>query len=114
MIRSLRFLGHQAVSAGALRGALLSREGGPWSGDRLANDMESLLKFYHARGFYRAAMRLDSAVFNPDSTAVDITIAIHEGDPVRIATVHCRGNAALSNDRILKGFETRAGGVLDP
>lgn len=112
-IRSLRFPGCQAVSVHELSGVMASREGAPWSGDRLAKDLGSLLRLYHERGFYEADVRLDSTAFTPDSSAVDITIAIHEGNPARIAHVRCRGNAALTDDRILKGFETRAGAVLD-
>jgi outer membrane protein insertion porin family len=113
-IRSIRFLGERGVSVRELSAQMISREGSLWSGERLTEDLGSLLNFYRRRGYYRAGVRLDSALFTPDSSWVDLTIAIREGDQVKIANVLFKGNTQIPTDQILKGFGTRPGGILDP
>jgi len=111
-IRSVRFHGTVAVHDVELRGRMILREGSGWVSEKMREDLEKLLQYYHDRGFYLAGVRLDSASYSDDSSSVDLTIGIHEGEEMRISSIRCRGNAAMTNARILESFETHAGGSL--
>ncbi|HYQ86593.1 MAG TPA: POTRA domain-containing protein [Bacteroidota bacterium] len=111
-IRSVRFHGTVAVHDVELRGRMILREGSGWVSEKMREDLEKLLQYYHDRGFYLAGVRLDSASYSDDSSSVDLTIGIHEGEEMRISSIRCRGNAAMTSARILESFETHAGGSL--
>jgi outer membrane protein insertion porin family len=111
-IRLVRFHGTGAVHELELRKVMASREGSEWDPQKLKEDLSSLLQYYHDRGFYLAAVRLDSAAYSNDSSSVDLAIGIHEGDEIRISAIRCRGNSAPASGRILESFETHEGGSL--
>ena len=111
-IRSVRFRGTVAVHDVELRRLMLLKEGSGWIPEKVKEDLESLLQYYHDRGFYLAGVRLDSATYSDDSSSVDLTIGIHEGEEMRISEIRSHGNAAIASGRILESFETHAGGNL--
>ena len=111
-IRSVRFHGTAAVHDVELRRNMILREGSGWDPERMKEDLESLLQYYHDRGFYLADVRLDSASYSDDSSSVDLTIAVHEGKEMPLSNIRCRGNTAMATHRILESFETHAGGSL--
>jgi translocation and assembly module TamA len=58
--------------------------------DAFANDKRRIIRYYQARGYYRA--RVETAEVRPEGTGyVKIRIRVSEGDPVRVQSVEVRG-----------------------
>lgn len=73
--------------------------------------VKELYDHYHQNGFYFA--RIDvSHHFNTDSTFVDITLSIEEGERVEIGKIEIYGNSAITTDEIFTRFDTHVGTFL--
>lgn len=113
VVRGIRFEGNSALAAGDIAGVLHSTPGAPWSASLMADDLESILNLYHERGFYRADVRVDTLVFSDDSSRVEITFGVSEGERTPVGEIHLGGNRALGSAELLRVCDTRAGGVFD-
>src|SRR6266571_6716220 len=114
IIHSIHINGNRALSERQLFETMTSRTGGLWSPPQLTQDIESLLELYHDRGYYLAAVRVDSVALSSDTTAVEVVIGINEGEQVRVGRITCKGNSAMPTPEILKRFDTHIGGFLVP
>jgi outer membrane protein assembly complex protein YaeT len=94
-VRSLNFEGVQAVDAGRLRDALATRQSDrlPWGRKayfdraRFDADLKRIQAFYADRGYPDARVTGFDAKLNDKQDAVDITVTIEEGEPVRVAAI---------------------------
>lgn len=94
-VASLKFEGVQSVDAGALRGALATRVSSRWpwgkkalfDRSRFQADLERIRAFYVDRGFPDARVTSFDVRFNQESTRVDLTITVSEGEPLRVTEI---------------------------
>ena len=105
-VHTLAFKGVKAVDEARLKQALATRENSkvplagwelPWAQKRSFDrarfdaDLQRIQAFYADRGYPDARVTSFDVKLNAKQTAVDVTLTIAEGDPVRIASVGFTG-----------------------
>lgn len=98
-VHSLKFEGVQAVDQGRLKNALATRQSSkiPWGKkayfdrSRFDADLKRIQAFYADRGYPDARVTGFDVKLNDKQDAVDITINIAEGDPVKVAAIDFEG-----------------------
>jgi len=98
-VHSLKFTGVKAVDESRLKGALATRQSAklPWGRkayfdrSRFDADLKRIQAFYSDRGYPDARVTGFDVKLNDKQDAVDVTLAIVEGEPVRIASVEFVG-----------------------
>jgi outer membrane protein insertion porin family/translocation and assembly module TamA len=94
-VRSLEFSGVKAVDQSQLRNALATRQSSklPWGRkayfdrSRFDDDLKRIQAFYSDRGYPDARVTGFDVKLNDKQDAVDVTLTISEGDPVKVAAV---------------------------
>jgi outer membrane protein insertion porin family len=89
-VTGLKFTGTHAVTDAQLKAILATKASGwlPWSAKQYFNraefdaDLGRIRRFYQDRGYPDARITDVSVQFNDTQTAVDLTIAVDEGQPV--------------------------------
>ena len=107
-VTGLRFEGVELVDKGALANALQTRKGSwiPWGRKRYFNrdafdaDLRRIDTFYRDRGFPDARVQSFDVDLNDAQDKVDITLVIHEGEPVRVAALELTGFEVLPEGQI--------------
>jgi outer membrane protein assembly complex protein YaeT len=98
-VHSLRFDGVTAVDETLLKGVLATRQGSklPWgrklnfNRTRFDADLKRILAFYADRGYPDARVTGFDVRLNDKQDAVDVTLTISEGEPVRVAAIEFVG-----------------------
>jgi outer membrane protein insertion porin family/translocation and assembly module TamA len=121
-VRSLRFEGHREFTTLELSAAvatLPSSRGLPFLGTRrcldpseFTRDVQRLEVLYRRRGY--PDVRVDTLMDTVRTNLVDITFAISEGRPMRVASLAVRGLDGVPDaDALVSAFPLRAGGLFD-
>jgi outer membrane protein insertion porin family/translocation and assembly module TamA len=113
-VKSLKFEGLQAVTAKQLKAVLATAASSrlPWgekryfSREEFEADIKRITAFYRDRGFPDARVASFDAKLSPDQSAVDITVRIDEGEPVRAERIEFIGFEPL-RARARQGLEAR-------
>src|SRR5687767_15597030 len=98
-ISGLSFNGVEQVDKGALANALQTKKGSwiPWGRKRYFNrpafeaDLRRIETFYRDRGFPDARVESFDVKLNAAQDKVDISLVIHEGEPVRVTAIDLTG-----------------------
>ena len=98
-VHNLTFKGVKAVDPARLKEALATRESSklPWgrkayfNRSRFETDLKRMQAFYADRGYPEAAVTGFDVKLNDKQDAVDITVTIAEGEPVRLAAINFVG-----------------------
>lgn len=123
-ITGLTFEGVDQVSAGDLANALQTKKGSwiPWGRKRYFNrqafeaDLRRVEIFYRDRGFPDARVQSFDVDLNDAQDKVDITLVVHEGEPVRVTGVDLRGFDVLPEgalDTLRETLPLQPGSPLD-
>src|SRR5213592_3042583 len=107
-VHSLKFAGVKAVDASRLKNALATRESSrlPWGRkhyfdrSRFDADLKRIQAFYADRGYPDARVTGFDVKLNDKQDAVDVTLTIVEGEPVRVAAVTFEGFDVIPPDRL--------------
>ena len=113
-VKSLKFEGLQAVSAGQLRSVLATAANAklPWgekryfSREEFEADTKRIVAFYRDRGFPDARVASFDVKLSPDQSSVDITVRISEGEPIRVERIELNGFEPLIDWR-RRALDTR-------
>lgn len=105
-VASLDFVGVEAIEVGDLENVLQTREGSrlPWGRQRYFDrrafeaDLKRIHAYYRDRGFPDARITSFDVTLNDAQDAVDITVNVSEGEPIRIAAVELAGFDVLGED----------------
>src|SRR5687767_12647630 len=105
-VKSFRFTGNQAVTTDQLKRVLATASSSklPWgtkryfSREQFEADLKRIVAFYTDRGYPDARVTSFDATLNQDQTAVDLTVNISEGEPVRVERIAFEGFEALPED----------------
>jgi outer membrane protein assembly factor BamA len=108
VVHRLTFKGVKAVEESKLRGALATKQSSriPWGKkyyfdrSKFDEDLKRLRAFYADRGFPDARVGDADVKLNDKQDAVDISITIDEGQPVRIAAIDFQGFDVISPDEL--------------
>jgi outer membrane protein assembly complex protein YaeT len=106
-VKSLKFEGLKAVEPGQLKSVLATGASSrlPWGERRYFSregfeaDMKRIVAFYRDRGFPDARVASFDVDLSDDQTAVDITVRISEGEPVRVENVVLQGFEPMRAER---------------
>src|SRR5438045_4391050 len=98
-VHSLKFQGVKSIDVSRLKTALATRESSklPWGRknyfdrSRFDADLKRLQAFYADRGFPDARVTGFDVKLNDKQDAVDITMTIAEGEPVKVASIDFTG-----------------------
>jgi outer membrane protein insertion porin family/translocation and assembly module TamA len=98
-VENLSFEGTEAVDADQLKSVLATAESSwlPWgtkryfSREQFEADLKRIVAFYRDRGFPEARVASFDVKLSEDQSAVDITVRISEGEPIRIERVDLVG-----------------------
>ena len=98
-VRSLDFKGMQAVDAARLRDVLATRRSDklPWGRKKFFDqarfdaDLKRIQAFYADRGYPDARVTGFDVKLNDKQDAVDVTVTIVEGEPVKVAAINFVG-----------------------
>ena len=122
-VRAINFTGNNAISAGALRGVMATKEHSWWNyfqkndtydADRLEYDKELLRRYYLKQGFADAEVLSAEAQLSPDGQSFDINITISEGPHYTIADVAVDiGDSNLDPDKLRSVVKTGVGDSYD-
>jgi len=120
-VKSVKFTGVKAVKAGQLRGILATTASSklPWGDkhyftrEQFEADLKRIVAFYRDRGFPDAKVQSFDVKMNDKQDAVDITVAVAEGQPIVVEAVEYQGFEVLPAGELdeLKGripLKTRA------
>jgi outer membrane protein assembly complex protein YaeT len=94
-VHSIEFVGANSISSSRLKNALATRESSklPWGTKRYFDrsrfdaDLKRIQAFYADRGFPDARVTNFDVKLNAAQDAVDVTLTIAEGEPVRVASL---------------------------
>jgi outer membrane protein insertion porin family len=112
IIKSLSLNGNHLLSERQILDAIAAKAGSAYSTNQINSDLASIAALYNSEGYYFADIRLAEAVFNADSTSVDLVILIQEGEKSLVGSIQIEGNSAFTTDEILSKFDTHTGEVL--
>src|SRR5688572_29946224 len=95
LVKSIQFSGVTAVDEGRLRDALATKASSklPWGRKRFFDrkrfdaDLQRIQAFYADRGYPDAQVTGFDVQLNDSQDAVDVTLTISEGEPIRVAAV---------------------------
>ena len=99
VVHKIAFNGVRSVDEARLKSSLATRQSAPlpWGRKyffdkaRFEADLQRVQAFYADRGFPEARVTSFDAKLNDKQDAVDVTVTIDEGEPVRVAAIHFVG-----------------------
>src|SRR4029079_3948936 len=123
-VTSFTFKGTKAVTSGQLKSVLATSSSSkiPWgakhyfSRDQFEADLKRIVAFYKDRGYPDARVTSFDAKLNDTQTAVNITVNISEGEPIRVERVTFSGFEPLPEQHrtaLENGLPLKAGQPLD-
>jgi outer membrane protein assembly complex protein YaeT len=107
-VHSIKFVGVKAVSPSRIESVLATRESSklPWGKKRYFDrskfdaDLKRIQAFYADRGYPSAKITAFDVKLNARQDAVDVTLTIAEGDPVRVTAVQLVGFEAIPAEHL--------------
>jgi outer membrane protein assembly complex protein YaeT len=98
-VHSLKFTGVKAVNSGQLRSVLATMKSSPlpwgtkhfFTREQFEADLKRIVAFYKDRGYPDAKVRSFDVKLNDKQDAVDVTLNVDEGQPVRVEIVEYVG-----------------------
>jgi outer membrane protein insertion porin family len=113
IVGSVTFSGNAFFSDNELKNSMVLKSDKQFLNDQYNADLKSIRSKYRDYGFLYARIVSSKAVFNTDSSFVDISITIDEGKQVKLGEIVISGNRTFSANEIIKKFDTKVGDVLD-
>ena len=119
-IADIDFIGNQAFSDDALKGAIATKpEGFLWfrSGrfdrEKFQTDLQTRLPdFYAQRGYIDFAVVSDTLVVDPETGKARLTIEVAEGPQYRLGEFTVQGNSRFPTDQLTQYFTSETRSVL--
>jgi len=113
VINSISFEGNDFLSSNELLGAMALKVDKDFNPSQFELDLKSIRDRYRQQGFLLATIKKTNLIYDDDSSYVDITINIDEGQRIEIGKIEITGNKFFNNKKILEIFETEVGEPLD-
>ncbi|MBI4040390.1 MAG: outer membrane protein assembly factor BamA [Deltaproteobacteria bacterium] len=116
-IRTINFIGNQALSDEELKSVMATKEGNllswltksdNYQEEVLKGDLESLAYFYHTKGYVQVKLHPPLVSISSDKKWIYISVTVEEGDPYQI------GALAYEGDLIFKEFQLKENRKIQP
>lgn len=91
---------------------MILKKGSEYNEKQLREDLRTIRTRYKSEGFLLARVDEGSRVFNSDSSTVELSVNVKEGNRVIIGQFIITGNEKLTQKEIFSVFETKPGEVL--
>jgi outer membrane protein insertion porin family len=117
-VKEVRFVGNRAINDAALKDAMLTQEGSPFSfitgagtyrEDAFQRDEIVLQGLYFDLGYIYVKFGKPAIELSPDKRYIFITMTIDEGDPFDVGKIDVSGDLLLPKDTLLAMVSTRSG-----
>src|SRR5712672_1066550 len=117
-VKEVRFVGNRAIPVSALKDAMLTQEGSPFSfltgagtfrEDAFQRDEIVLQGLYFDQGYIFVKFGKPAIELSPDKRYIFITMSIEEGDPFDVGKIDVSGDLLLQKESLLALIETRPG-----
>jgi len=117
-VKEVRFVGNRAISDTALKDAMLTQEGSPFSfitgagtyrEDAFQRDEIVLQGLYFDLGYIYVKFGKPAIELSPDKRYIFITMTIDEGDPFDVGKIEVSGDLLLPKETLLAMVSTRSG-----
>ncbi len=113
IVSSISFSGNDFFSANDLLNSMSLKRDKTFTSVQFDADLKSIREKYRQNGFLTAKITGSELQFNKDSSYVDISISVREGEQIKIGKINISGNSVISTREILNIFETRTGDILN-
>lgn len=110
-VRSVRYEGASAISAGNLAKGSLLREGGAYADSLASIEAARIDSLYFSAGFVGARVSVDTSA---GPGGIDVLLEIREGEPARIGAVSVSGTELIGAAEAAKRVRPAAGDRFDP
>ena len=112
-INLLEISGNSYLSNSEINSLMISKKDGNFIKEQFASDLKTIRDRYKSSGYLFAKFSEEEIKFDEDSSFVDIRLKIDEGEKVLIGDIEIQGNKSISDDQILKQFETKTGEIFN-
>ena len=112
-VGSIDFTGNVYYSARDLKSFLITKENSLYSFQQFELDLKNIITNYQNAGYINCSITGSSAVFNFDSSLVNLTITINEGSLATIGEINIEGNRLFSTSYLKEIINTKQGDVLN-
>jgi len=117
-VKEVRFVGNRAIPTPALKDAMLTQEGSPFSfltgagtfrEDAFQRDEIVLQGLYFDQGYIFVKFGKPAIELSPDKRYIFITMSIEEGDPFDVGKIDVGGDLLVPREQLLALVSTRSG-----
>ncbi len=111
-IRAISIAGNKAFSEREILGWLSSAPGLALSHKVLESDRRKVLQYYLQSGYYDAIIEPGGVEYNADSSSVNVTLRLNEGQQTVVGTLSITGSVQFAAAELLEIFDTKEGSPL--
>lgn len=112
-VRRIRFYGNRYFGREAVLKAMGIQEGKVLPSGWPEKAAERLLSWYHRQGYFLTQVDSVQTQYLSDSSLVDLTFWLHEGEQVRVGRVEIIGVKGIFRQEFFRLLETRPGRTFD-
>ncbi len=91
---------------------MILKKGGEYNEKQFSEDARTIRARYKGEGFLLAKVEEGNKIFNSDSSSIELTLNVTEGNRIVIGELILEGNEKISQEQIFSLFETKRGEVL--
>jgi outer membrane protein insertion porin family len=112
-VGSIDFSGNTHYSTRELKSFLITKENSVYSSQQFDLDLKNIITNYQNAGYINCSITGSSAVFNFDSSLVNLTVTINEGSLATVGEIIFEGNRLFSTSYLKEIIDTKQGDVLN-
>lgn len=112
-INSLDISGNVYFTNSEIRNMMVTKKDGTFKEEQFRTDLKAIRDRYKSAGYLFVKFSNEELDFDEDSSNVDISMTIDEGNKVVVGDIEFHGNITISKEQALKKFETKIGDNLD-
>lgn len=116
LVRQINILGNRVLDDGAIKGAMVTKEGNFWSifSDRgtfqkeaLEQDRYAIRQLYLEKGYIKAQIDLPKVYLSPDKSELYLAVQIAEGEPYSIRNISLSGELIKDQAELMKEIKLK-------
>lgn len=112
-IASIDISGNEYLTAGDILNLMVSKKEGSFRQDQFNLDLKTIRDKYKSSGYLYMKFDENKVEYSEDSSFVEISLKINEGNPVVVGKIEIEGNLTVSDEKIRNLFTTKVNGNLN-
>jgi outer membrane protein insertion porin family len=113
VISSVEISGYSYFNTNEIVNMMVSKKDRQFDPTQFNLDLTTIRDKYKSSGFLFVKFKENEAIYNRDSSAVDLKIEIDEGDRIVIGDIQIAGNTLIRTNELLENFHTGKDQVLN-